>query len=188
MRHFLGLTIAVGLTWTSVSAGDWPRFRGANFDGVSKEKDWLGTWPGGQPRQLWKKDVGTGFSSVSVADGRLFTVGNTGKEDRIYCIDATRGNWVWVHAYPEELDPKYYEGGPSATPTVDGDRVFTVSKAGRVLSLEAATGKVVWERNVAKDLGLSSPDWGFAGSPHVEGDLLILNLGLHGGRSEEGDR
>ena len=180
MRHFLGLTIAVGLTWTAVSAGDWPRFRGAHFDGVSTEKNWLGTWPGGQPRQLWKKNVGTGFSSVAVADGRLFTLGNNGKQDRIYCIDAASGTEVWVHAYPEELEPKYYEGGPSATPTVDGDRVFTVSKAGKVLSLEAATGKVLWERNVAKDLGLSSPDWGFAGSPHVDGDLLILNLGLHG--------
>lgn len=170
----LGCTLAVG------HAGDWPRFRGGNFDGVSTEKNWLGVWPGGQPRPLWKKSVGTGFSSVTVSDGRLYTAGNSGKEDTIHCLDAATGNPIWVYSHAEELDPKYYEGGPSATPTVDGDQVHTVSKSGHVTCLHAATGKVVWSRPLARELGLKSPEWGFAGSPHVEGDLLILNMGSHG--------
>ncbi len=177
---WIGYTLVSALSLSLAFAEDWPRFRGEQFNGISTEKNWLGAWPGGQPRQLWKKNVGTGFASVSIAAGRLFTVGNNGKEDRIYCLDATSGLEKWVHAYPEELDPKYYEGGPSATPTVDTDRLYSVSKSGHVFCLETASGKVIWQKTFAKDLGLTTPDWGFAGSPHVAGDLLVLNFGQHG--------
>lgn len=172
--------VLVALGFAAIQAEDWPRFRGAGFDGKSTEKGWLGTWPGGQPKQVWKKSVGTGFSSVAIASGRLYTAGNSGKQETIYCLDAGTGEPVWSHSYVEELDPKYYEGGPSATPTVDGNFVYSVSKTGRTLCLDAASGKVVWERALAKELGVAAPTWGFAGSPHVEGDLLILNMGSHG--------
>jgi outer membrane protein assembly factor BamB len=162
------------------SAEDWPRYRGANFNGVSGEKNWLGAWPGGQPKQLWKKNVGTGFASLAVANGRVYTVGHTGKEDAVYCFDAVTGAEIWKHAYAQELDPKYYEGGPSATPTVDGGKVYTISKEGDVLCLDTGTGALVWSKNVHKEFGVELPDWGFAGSPHVEGDLVILNAGTSG--------
>jgi outer membrane protein assembly factor BamB len=174
--------LAVGSASSSLG-GDWPRFRGANYDGVSTEKDWLGNWPGGQPRQLWKKNVGTGFASMAVAGGRVYTAGHAGAakgQDTVFCFDATIGNEIWKSPYAEELDPKYYEGGPSATPTVDGDRIYIFSKHGEVRCLEAATGKQVWGRNIAKELGVEIPTWGFAGSPHVEGHLLILNAGTAG--------
>ena len=163
-----------------VSADDWPRYRGANFNGVSSEKNWLGAWPGGQPKQLWKKNVGTGFASMAVAKGRVYTVGHAGKEDAVYCFDAISGAEAWKHVYAQELDPKYYEGGPSGTPTVEGGKVFVFSKQGDVLCLEAATGVLVWSKNVHKEFGVELPDWGFAGSPHIEGELLILNAGTSG--------
>ena len=161
-------------------ADDYPRYRGAHFNGIASEKNWLGAWPDGSPKRLWKKNVGTGFSSLAVAGGRVFTLGNSAKQDTVYALDANTGAEVWKHSYAEELDPKYYEGGPSATPTVAGDRVYTISKQGHAFCLEAATGKVVWETNVHEKLGAELPDWGFAGSPHVDGDLVILNAGSHG--------
>jgi outer membrane protein assembly factor BamB len=174
------LLLASVLIGSSIRAEDWPRFRGVSADGISKEKNWLGAWPGGQPKSLWKKNVGTGFASMTVSGGHLFTTGHSGKEDRVYCLDAATGAEVWNFAYAQSLDPKYYEGGPSATPTVDAGRVYVLGKQGDAFCLDAATGKPVWSHNLHKEHGAELPDWGFASSAHIEGDLVIFNAGLSG--------
>ncbi len=84
------------------------------------------------------------------------------------------------YSFAEPLAPKYYDGGTSATPTVDGGRVCVLSKQGKLFSLDAATGKVGWQKDLAADTGAKIPEWGFAGSPVVQGDLLILNVGTAG--------
>lgn len=121
-----------------------------------------------------------GFSSFAVSKGRVYTTGNADDSDTIFCFDANTGKEIWKHSYPAPLDAKYYEGGTSATPTVDGDRVFTLSKRGDVFCLDAAKGKVIWSKNLTNELGVELPNWGFASSPLVEGDLLILNVGSAG--------
>lgn len=162
------------------SALDWPRWRGPAANGISAETGTALEWPKEGPRQVWKANVGVGFSSVSVHKGRVFTLGNQNDQDVVWCLDSATGAPVWKHSYASTLDPKYYEGGTSATPTVDGEHVFTFGRHGDVFCLEAATGKVVWGKNLAKDLGLNVPDWGFAGSPLIDGNLVLLNAGAHG--------
>lgn len=159
---------------------DWYRWRGPDLNGISKETGWTTAWPKEGPRQLWKANVGLGFSSMSVSEGRVYTMGNRNDQDTVYCFDAASGNEVWKHTYEEPLDPRYYEGGTSGTPTVDGHTVYTLSRKGNLFALEAATGKVQWSKNIAKEFGVAIPEWGFAGSPLVEGDLLILNAGTQG--------
>jgi outer membrane protein assembly factor BamB len=178
MRRSLGCLLLAGSL--SLTAADWPRYRGADTSGISTEKDWLGAWPGGQPKRLWKATVGIGFASMTVADGRLYTLGNAQDTDTIYCFDAATGAEQWKHSYKEKLHDHYYEGGPGSTPTVDGDRVYVFSKAGLVLCLEAKTGNVVWTKQVVTDFGCEKPEWGFNGSPHLEGDLVVLNAGNAG--------
>ena len=78
-----------------------------------------------------------------------------------------------------QLGPQWYEGGPGSTPTVDSNRVFTISKWGDVFCLDAAKGTVLWQRDLRQD-GVKPNRWGFAGSPLVWGDLVILNAGTAG--------
>jgi len=150
------------------------------LNGVSNEKGWLSTWPKEGPAQLWKTNVGVGFSSCSVANDRVYTMGNRNNQDTVYCFDSGTGKQVWAHSYPCDLDPKYYDGGTSCTPTVDGNKVYTFSRKGHVFCLESSTGKVLWQKNIARELGLEIPEWGFASSPVVEGDLILLNAGSGG--------
>ena len=98
----------------------------------------------------------------------------------ITTLDAVTGAELWTFAYAQSLDPKYYEGGPSATPTVDGGQVFILGKQGDAFCLDATTGKAVWSRNLHKEHGAEMPDWGFAGSAHIEDDLVIFNAGPWG--------
>ncbi len=176
---FLGI-LAI-LPCPAARAEDWFRWRGPDLNGISRETGWLAKWPDEGPKRLWKASVGTGFSSVSVSRGHLYTMGNDGKDtDTVYCFDAVTGAQLWKHPYLCLLDPKFYEGGTSATPTVDGDHVYTLSRKGDLFCFNAADGRVVWSKNVHGDLGNDIPTWGFAGSPLVEGDLLILNVGAAG--------
>lgn len=158
-------------------AEDWPQWRGSSRNGVSKETGWLDKWPDGGPPIAWKANVGLGFSSIVVAQGRAFTLGHADEADSVACLDADTGKEVWRHSYPAELGDKFYEGGTTGTPTVDGDRVFTLSRWGDCFCFEAAGGKIVWSKNVQKETGIRIPGWGFSGSPVVFSNLLILNIG-----------
>ncbi|MHC5074301.1 MAG: hypothetical protein ACYTFE_05710, partial [Planctomycetota bacterium] len=101
------------------AAADWPNWRGPGYNGISSEKEWgpLKVKNGMQP--LWRASVGIGFSTFSVSNGQVYTMGNTkGKdEDVVYCFDAATGKEIWKHSYPQRLDPKYYEGGTLASTT-----------------------------------------------------------------------
>jgi outer membrane protein assembly factor BamB len=159
---------------------DWYRWRGPDLNGVSTEKGWKAVWPKEGPKQLWKASVGIGFSSISVKEGRAYTLGNQNETDTVYCLDANTGKILWRHSYPSPLDVQYYEGGTSSTPTIDGKAVFTLSKRGHLFCFEAGSGQIIWQKNIQEDLDLKKPRWGFAGSPLVEGDLLVLNAGSAG--------
>lgn len=164
----------------STSSQQWRHWRGPNHNGVSPQSNWAPPPADESPAELWKANVGIGFSSISVGNGRVYTMGNASNTDTVYCFDHLTGERLWTHAYPTELDPKYYEGGPSATPAIDGNAVYTISKVGDVYCLEAATGKVIWSKNISQELGAEIPTWGYAGSPLVQGELLILNVGKFG--------
>jgi outer membrane protein assembly factor BamB len=162
------------------SAMDWYRYRGPDLNGISQETGWSTRWPAAGPKELWRAKVGVGFTSIAVADGRAYTMGNQNDRDTVYCFDAATGREIWKHTYDCKLDPKYYEGGPGGTPTVDGDRVYTLSKFGHLFSLNAENGQVVWTRPLVEELDVKVPTWGFSTSVLVDGDVLFLNVGSHG--------
>ena len=179
MKCCLSLTIlACGLA--TGFGDDWPRWRGPDLNGISRERGWSTSWPKEGPKRLWKAEVGIGFSGITVADGRVFTLGNQNETDTVFCFDEKTGKELWRHSYACALDPKYYEGGPGSSPTIDGARVYTLSKRGHLFCFDAASGKMMWQKDLMADLGVKKPEWGFAGSPLVEGDVLVLNLGQAG--------
>ncbi|MBI3870437.1 MAG: PQQ-like beta-propeller repeat protein [Verrucomicrobia bacterium] len=173
----LSLLVPNLLILSRSKAEDWPRWRGPSANGISSETGWKAQWPPEGPRRVWSAKVGIGFSSFSVSAGRAFTMGNHNNQDSVFCFDAATGRQFWKHTYDCLLDPRYYDGGTSATPTVDGARVFSLSRKGHLFALNASDGTVIWQRNLAKELGAEIPEWGFAGSPLVDGDLLIVNVG-----------
>jgi outer membrane protein assembly factor BamB len=153
----------------NLAAGDWPQWRGPDRNGISSEKV-SAVWPAEGPKVLWQASVGTGFSSLSVSQGRVYTMGNTTNQDTIWCFDANTGKPLWHHSYAAQLSPQWYEGGPGSTPT---------SKWGDVFCLDAATGAVLWQRDLRQE-GIKLNRWGFAGSPLIRGNAVILNAGSAG--------
>ena len=159
------------------SSSSWPNWMGANHDGISGEAGWSTEWPEDGLEVLWRRQIGIGFSSVSIAGGRLFTMGHRDGDETVYCLDLSTGDVIWSHTYPSELVDNLYEGGPGSTPTIDGGLVYTVGKEGQLFCLRVADGKVIWQGDLQADLGVSLPEWGFNGSPFILGDQLILEAG-----------
>jgi outer membrane protein assembly factor BamB len=176
---FTGVLLGTILA-TNAWSEDWPRWRGPNVNGISTETGWLTTWPANGPKRVWEAKVGIGYSTVSVSKGRLFTMGNTDDQDTVYCLDALTGKELWKHTYAcKQKDPNGYHG-TRGTPTVDGNRIYTVSREGHLFCLDFDGGKVIWSKNYVTDFGAKIPTWGFAISPLVEGDLLITEPGGQG--------
>ena len=164
----------------SVLAGDWPQWRGPARSGHSTETDWQSTWPADGPKIAWKAKIGLGYSSFVVSGGRVVTTGHANEKDTVFCFDALTGKEVWKHSYDSDLGDKYFDGGTTGTPTIDGGQVFFMGRWGDVFCFNLADGKVVWTKNVEKETGARQPDWGFGGAPLVIGDRVFLNVGEAG--------
>jgi len=160
------------------SAADWPHWRGPDFNGISSE-----SVPAQLPEKLpvlWRAQVGTGFSTVSVVGDRVLTMGNTDEKDTVWCLSAESGKVLWKHTYDCELDPRYYEGGPAATPTIHEGRVYTLSKKGHAWCLDLATGTPIWSRDLIADHGFELPEWSFSSSVFIDRDRAIYHVGRGG--------
>jgi outer membrane protein assembly factor BamB len=161
---------------TVVPAADWPQFRGPEQNGKSTETGLLQAWPESGPKQLWKTELGNGYSGLTVVDGRLYTMFGRGGETFVGCFDASTGNEIWTFDAGRAWKDRQGDG-PRSTPTVDGDVVYAITANGALVALSASEGIELWQRDLVKDFDADIPKWGLAGSPVVDGNLLLLAVG-----------
>jgi outer membrane protein assembly factor BamB len=160
-----------------VAPANWPVWRGPNADGIARETDWHKNWNEKPLPELWSTQLGIGFSSMAVVGDKVYTMGHVDGEDFVYCLNADTGKTVWQHKYPCLLVDNLHEGGPGATPTVDGDRVYTLGREGQFFCFDRGDGEIKWEKNLAEDLEIRMPEWGFTSSALVVNDEIILEAG-----------
>jgi outer membrane protein assembly factor BamB len=219
--RFLSIIALLSGSVLSIHADDWPQYLGPKRDGVWRESGIVDKLPK-EPNYLWRKPIGQGYAGPAVADGKVFvtdlvlnkeakmpksgfgTSQIPGKE-RVLCLDEKTGETLWKQEY-ECTYRVSYPGGPRCTPTVDGDRVYTLGTMGDLLCLNASTGEILWQRNfvdhttgqepiwwVLTHLALKNvgwvedyrshvPVWGFASHPLVDGKKLICIVGGAEGR------
>ena len=171
------LATACLLSGLPLLAADWPQWRGPNRDGHSAETGLLKEWPAGGPKELWRATgAGTGFSSFSASNNKLFTLGARGNVEYVIAFDASTGNRLWEVPNGQRFRNDMGDG-PRSTPTVDGDRVYAFGGTGELVCLDAATGKKQWSVNVVSQFGGNTPYWGYSESPLIVGDRIILNAG-----------
>jgi outer membrane protein assembly factor BamB len=175
---------------TSTRAEDWPRWRGVRGDGTWRAPAIAPKFPAAGPPVVWQTPMGPGYSGISVAAGRVYTMDRPKDSDdeRIVCLDEESGSLIWEHRYTATYGKLDYGKGPRCTPTVHDGRVYTLGAVGHVHCLDAATGKVLWSKDLVKDHGGKVPEWGFAASVIIEGDRAIVHAGLPGGCYSAYDR
>ena len=183
--HNISLRVAItalaALSLSSVVSNrtidDWPQWRGPNRDGKSTERGLLKAWPSGGPALVWQaQGVGEGYSSFSVANGRVYTLGARGGTEYVMAFDEGTGKKIWEVAHGDRFSNDRGDG-PRGTPTVEGDLIYAYGASGDLASLEAATGKVHWKINVLERFGGRNITWGLSESPLVLRDRILVNAG-----------
>jgi outer membrane protein assembly factor BamB len=163
---------------SSVPAEDWPQFLGPARNGSYSASDVAESWPKEGPQTLWKKDVGQGFSSPVVQGGRLILFHRIGNRERVDCLDVKTGRELWTFDYPTTYRDDFgFDEGPRATPTIDGNRVYTFGAEGVLHCLDLTTGKKIWSVETHQKFHAEKGFFGAAGSPLVEGRAVLLNVG-----------
>jgi outer membrane protein assembly factor BamB len=160
---------------------DWPQWRGPDRDGLSRETGLLPSWPSGGPPRVWKASgLGTGYSTVTVADGRIFTLGATRDLEYVLALDERTGKELWRTRIGGRYENSRGDG-PRGAPTVDGARVYALGGNGDLACVEASTGKVVWHVNLLSRFSAGNISWGISESPLVLPDRVLVNAGGRGG-------
>jgi len=161
-------------------SADWPQWRGENRDGKSAETGLLKQWPEGGPPLAWKVGgLGEGYASFAVVEGRLYTQGQRSGQQYVLALDAKTGEKFWeVENGASFSNDK--GNGPRGTPTVDGDRLYSLGSNGYLIALETASGKTLWQIDLLDRFGGSNPRWGISESPLVDGERLIVTPGGDG--------
>lgn len=176
MRAIALLTIAC-----SVSAEDWPEWRGRGRRGVWNETGLVEQFAAESLSARWRTPIRAGYAGPAVSQGRVFVTDYQEGTERALALDEETGKVVWEHKWPADYRGLDYASGPRATPTVDGDRVYVLGATGMLWCLNARSGTVVWSKNFVRDYGAVVPGWGTANAPIVAGDRLIA---IAGGRPD----
>lgn len=164
---------------------DYPRFLGngywAEVSGVELETDWR-THP---PRELWRREIGGGWSSFAIVGNYAVTQEQRGEHELVTCYRVDTGEPVWTHADEARFDPADFQGslgdiGPRATPTIVGERIYTQGGTGIVNCLDARTGKALWSHDTCEEFGVPVTTWGKSGSPLVMDDVVVISVGALG--------
>ena len=179
----------------ALKADDWPNWLGHDNASVWSENGIVDRFPDAGLKERFRVPVGLGYAGPAVANGRVFVAdykvqsgdvkNNPGGRpklngtERVLCLDATSGKELWQHKYSCNYEISY-PGGPRCTPTVDGDRVYTLGAEGNLLCLSVDHGEVIWSRDLKKDYGAETPAWGFSAHPFVHSDRLYCVVGGEG--------
>lgn len=177
MRALLFLMCVASVSLAQSNA-NWPQWRGPNRDGLSKETGLLKQWPTEGPPLVWKASgAGRGYSSFSLANGKLFTMGLRGDREFVIAFDIASGKEAWATAHPSGAFQNDRGDGPRGTPTVEGDRVYALGGNGDLSVLDARTGKMVWTKNILREFSARNITWGISESPLIVGNKLLVNAG-----------
>lgn len=163
---------------TMLTAADWPGWRGPARDAISLQKNITKDWEKKPPKHLWTTEgFGSGYASVSIVSGTLYTTGNKDGGQAVIAADAETGKVIWEKVLTDSI-PKHGYVGSRCTPTVSDGHLYIVTSAGQIACLNAKTGDEVWAKSFQKEWnGKMMSGWGYSESPLVDGDRVLCTPG-----------
>lgn len=179
LRYSLFFILIVSIFAFNADDADWPCFHGPNRDNLSPETGLLKAWPEEGPELLWTASgIGHGYSTVSIAGGRIFTAGMIDKQTYVIALDLS-GKQLWKKLNGQSWEASRHQSwavpyaGSRGTPTVDGDTVYHLSDLGRLTAFDVRTGEEKWHIDVMETFKAERPEYGYSESVLIHGEVLI---------------
>jgi outer membrane protein assembly factor BamB len=173
---FITLTIVLFISLSlSVSAQDWPQFRGTDRDGKVTGFKSPPTWPKELTR-VWKVNVGLGDATPVMYGSKIFLSIRQGTDEAILCLDSKTGRELWNNKYaaPAVTGPAGSHPGPRSTPAFAGGKVVTLGVSGILSCLDAAKGKLLWRKENPAN---AFPTFFTGMSPLIADGMCIVHVG-----------
>ena len=162
----MAVTALLGLA-AATPAQDWTQWRGPARDGRVPGAVAI-TWP----RTLtpgWKANIGLGYSSPLVSDGRVYAFARREQNEVASALDLASGKVLWTQSYPAPYTMNSaavgHGPGPKSTPVLAGGKLYTFGISGILTAFDAATGRVAWRKDFKGQFKDAAPTFGVAMSP-----------------------
>lgn len=158
----------------------WPQWGGPSRN-FTVQADIAASWPVDGPREIWRRPLGDGFSSIVGDAARLYSMYRSGDDDVVVALDAASGKTVWETKYTapfQETCSQRLGPAPRAAPLVAGDRLVTVSAGGLMHAFDRRTGAKQWSVSLAS--GDAAKPCGYSTSPIAFRDTIITMSGGKG--------
>ena len=182
IRRALGISVCGLVLAASAVRADWPGWRGPAGDGSTSGNGVFDRGPFGL-ETAWTRPIGTGYSGISLANGRVVTMAAEDGSDWVLALDGRTGTELWRVPFGSSYaGHDGSEDGPSSTPAIDRGVVFALGPKGLLLALGLEDGTRVWSRDLVADFGAREPRFGFATTPIVVDDLVYVEAGGTEGR------
>jgi outer membrane protein assembly factor BamB len=189
------LSSVISWTTNSACAEDWPGWMGAQRDGIYHGDGLVDQIPQKGLPIVWRTPIAEGYSGPAVINGKVLVMdfvadnrelnNDPGSRDvrwgneRVLCLDFSTGEILWT----VERRMRYnvsYASGPRATPTIDGNFVYTLGAEGDLHCIDIESGQVQWHRWLPEDFRSETPIWGHAAHPFVYQNLIFCMVGGKG--------
>jgi outer membrane protein assembly factor BamB len=173
----LGVAVALVVAAGTLSADDWPAFRGPAGNGTSSEKSVPTAWAPDKNIK-WKAALAQpGNGSPIVSSGKVFITAQEDKEGKkrsLYCYDRKDGKQLWVKTvdFGKAMPTHDTNTHSPSTPASDGKKVVVWHGSAGLYCYDLE-GKELWKR----DLGVFDHDWGEGTSPVIHDGRVFLNSG-----------
>ena len=158
--------------------GDWPRFRGEDFDNIAQESIPLANaWPQSGPSEMWRIDLGEGHAGPAVVDGRVYVLDYREAEDAdaLRAFSLKTGGEIWRRWYHNPM--KRNHGLSRTVPAVARNSVLTVGPKCHVMCVSADSGQFKWGIDMVQEYGAEVPLWYTGQCPLILDSLAVLAPG-----------
>lgn len=169
----VGVLLIALSTATMAADNEWPQWRGPAYGGKAVDHSFLPK-KGSNVKTIWKKELGSGYSSVSIANQKAITMYSDGTHDYMIAFDAQSGDELWRYRIDTTFNGSV--DGTVSTPVIDGETVYGLGPKGQLFACNLATGEEKWKMSL-KDLKSKEPRFGWSTSPLVIDELLICQTG-----------
>lgn len=180
-----GLSVLALAVSAQTASAQWTQWGGPTQDFRVDAKGLAAKWPEAGPKELWKRELGDGYSAILADGGRLYTQYRGDGKEAVIALDAATGKTIWEHKYdsgPADGHVHEFGDGPRSTPLIVKDRIYTIGVSGTMKCLGKEDGKPYWTQELWKDeqFGGNKLNHGYSSSPVAYKNTVITLVGGKG--------